>query len=288
MDDVLTLKKEGLSVIAAPQYGGAILSVLSNNTPLLRAGTADDVKTDPLKAACFPCVPYFGRLYDGLSFNDHYWRQNPTLPAADPVHALHGEGWISEWTVTSHTDNEIICQFYAEKPAPNRFPFPFRALQKITIHDGAVHIILQLTNKGEHSMPGGLGLHPYFNRTKDTVVAFDAKHFWLPPSNGTKGAMTHLPDAMASGRDATLPLDMRDNSYAGFAGVATITGGGSRVRLTSDAPVIHVFAPANEAYFCLEPVTHLPGALTDTSAGYRGAVLGPEETITVSMTLSPE
>ena len=285
MSETVTLEKDDLKVVVSPRLGAAILSVQQAGRNLLRPGTVDSVQADPRNAACFPCVPYFGRLYDGLSFADRHWSQDVTLPAADPSHALHGEGWISEWTIETHKDDMLVCAFRHDGQTPRRYPFPYEAKQSVSLSDGAVKIALSLKNTGDAPMPGGLGLHPYFKRAKDMAISFNAGRYWTPPSSGAKGALAHLPDALGSGRLAPPPATERDHAYAGFAGAATIVSANAAVTLISDAPVLHLYAPEDEPYLCLEPVTHLPGTLTDDTSGYSGAVLGEGETIATTMTL---
>ncbi len=285
MGETVALEQAGLTIVAAPHCGGAILSIEANGRDLLRPGMLEAVRADRRAAACFPCVPYFGRLYDGLSFGGRHWRQAPTFPAIDAGHALHGEGWVSKWEVTSHTEDALTLLFRFNADEAGRFPFPYEATQTIAIESNAVRVSLTLKNTGDTPIPGGLGLHPYFARGKDMAISFNAGQYWTPPSAGARGTMGRLPDGLGSGRFAPPPSALRDHSYAGFAGAATIVGAGGGVSLVSDAPILHVYAPEGEDYLCLEPVTHLPGALTDPSGGFSGAVLSPGETATLTMTV---
>jgi aldose 1-epimerase len=76
-----------------------------------------------------------------------------------------------------------------------------------------------------------------------------------------------------------LPASTIDHAFAGFGGSATISGEGRMIALTSDAPFLHVFAPAGEDYFCLEPVSHLPGVFPGAER------LKPGEALSLSMTV---
>ena len=142
---------------------------------------------------------------------------------------------------------------------PGAFPFAYEAAQAVRVSDEGLHINLTLTNFGETPMPAGLGLHPYFHRTPDTRVAFAATEIWTPPTNESAGALGPLPSALGAGAAAPLPGETLDHSFVNFSGEAVIETVDLRIALHTDAPILHVYAPAGAHFFCLEPITHLPG-----------------------------
>ena len=83
------LKNDRYRAVIAPEAGGAVMSLSRDGRTILRpAPSVDAVKTDPRKAACFPCVPWFGRLFGGLDFDSRRYDLKPTLPTCDAEHAL--------------------------------------------------------------------------------------------------------------------------------------------------------------------------------------------------------
>lgn len=93
----------------------------------------------------------------------------------------------------------------------------------------------------------------------DFRVGFTATGFWTPPTH-ERGSLGDLPSALGAGAAAPLPDTTPDHSFTGYSGTAIIDEDASAVRLSSGASILHANAPDGEDFFCLEPVTHLPGA----------------------------
>lgn len=72
-----------------------------------------------------------------------------------------------------------------------------------------------------------------------------------------------------------------DHCFSNFGGEVAIIGDKVTIGLKSAAPFLHVYAPAGEEFFCLEPVTHAPG-------GFGGTVLSPGAVLSLDMALSVE
>lgn len=275
---MITLRHEGLVAEIAPEHGAAIHSLARNGKDILRrAKSAEAVAEDPRAAACFPCVPWFGRLYGGLDFAGRHWDLWPTLPACDAKHALHGEAWVRPWGVIAHTDIFLECRFSHDGVHDGRFPFAYDAREIVQIVGGSLRVDLILRNIGREPMPAGLGLHPYFSRTRDTRIDFSATDLWTPAAEG--GELAPIPAGFEFSGGVRLPNDTLDHSFAGFAGAVEISEPGGPTRLNTDAPILHVYAPAGEDFFCLEPVTHLPG-------DFGGCALRPGDSLRLTMTIT--
>lgn len=281
MSDVVRLAAGDWEAGVAPAHGGSLMFFSRAGANILRpAASLDAVAADPRNGACFPCVPYFGRLPHGLALDGRRWPLDPTLPACDPANALHGEGWVSPWRTVAQTRSSLSIGF-DHAPAEGRFPFPYRAAQSFALGDEGLTITLSVENIGAAPMPAGLGLHPYFVRTDDTLLAFSADSYWTP----TNGPLSALPDALGDGAGASLPLSTRDHTYAGFRGAVAIENGGRRAALKSDAPALHLYAPAGRDYYCLEPVTHLPGSFAQGAKEPAARSLAPGERLSLTMSI---
>lgn len=173
--------------------------------------------------------------------------------------------------------------------SPSGFPFAYAAEQEFLIRNGGIQITLTLRNIDLIPMPAGLGLHPYIRRTPSTQVAFCSTKFWTPPAGEKKGRLSGLTSALGSGAPAFLPDRTLDHSFTGFGGEAQIVDEGGVVRMTSDAPFLHVYAPAEADFFCLEPVSHLPGLLLADGAesGARSLAPGEEMSLTLNIDRPP-
>ncbi len=284
--DAVTLRSHGFSLGLAPARGGAALFLAIGDDNILRPARETAVAADPRNAACFPCVPWFGRLYGALTFEGRSWPMRPTLPVCAPENALHGDGWVSPWEIVTHTEDRLLCRFSGKGDTVSGFPFFYEATQNFGLSRAGLTIDLSLTNIGARSMPSGLGLHPFFVRSPATRIAFKAEKRWTPPGDGP-GRLGPLANKLGTGVPAQLPAKTLDHSFTSFGGEAIVHGEGAPIRFASDAPILHVYAPAREDYFCLEPVTHLPGELTESASGFGGRVLSPREEMRLTMAIGP-
>lgn len=275
---MIEISAGGMTAAVAPELGGAVMRLALAGRDLLRpAPSLEAVAADPRAAACYPCVPWFGRLFGGLTAGGRRYDIAPTLPACDPDHPLHGVGWINAWRVEAQRADSLRCVFeYA--PAPLGFPFPFRAVQDFTVSATDFRIVLSLTNTGSTPMPAGLGLHPFFSKSKETLLRFSARRLWAPGATGS-GEFHAIAAPFDFSQGASPPESTIDHSYEGWEGAAAILDGKDGVEMNSDAPYLHLYAPAEGDFFCLEPVTHLPGT-------FGADMLNPAQTTNIFLRLS--
>jgi aldose 1-epimerase len=275
----IDIAKGGVAGVVAARAGGLVLAARKNGRDLLRpAPSLDAARRDPRLSACFPCVPYFGRLYGGLFFEGRRWDQKPTLPGCDARHATHGEGWVSEWTVDAQTADSATLRYRHAGREPGRYPFPFEAQEQVRATETGIEIRLTLANSGRRRMPASPGLHPYFARHPDTRLTFSAAAFWTPPEIGHSGWRAAIPPSLDYATGGALPAETLDHSFERFSGEVVIEGGGSRRILRSDARHLHIYAPAGADYFCLEPIAGLPGDVATCA-------LDPGRRISFAMTI---
>lgn len=255
------LSRNGLVLELAPEVGGAVRRFVWRGQDLLRP-LPDDAR-DPLKAACFPLVPFANRIAHGaFSFEGHQVRLGPTL-RGDP-HALHGQGWLRPWRVEAADAQQAVLA-YAHPPGDGGWPWPYEARQSFILADNGLHIELEVTNTGAEAMPVGLGFHPYLIAPAGACARTEVGGVWLTDA-------TLLPEKLAAG-DALADWEagvffprhkLIDHCHTGWAGPLTLTAP-DRPTLTLDASSdlrwLHVYAPADAAFFCAEPVSHMPDAL---------------------------
>lgn len=270
----------------APKLGGAMLGLDWRGLPIFRPTPARTA--DILGTACFPLVPYANRVADGrFSFGG----REVTLPALTRFapHALHGDGWLNPWAVEAR-DGVSARMTLGWPGATDGWPWPWRAVQTIALAETGLTIDLSVTNTGDQVMPAGLGLHPYFHRAADARLTLPAEGVWLTDAR-------EIPDRLAppgtlmdwSPGAALHDAPFVDHAYAGWSGAALIEGGGRRVAMVAGPNVrwAQVYAPPNEDFFCVEPVTHRPDALNAPADERSGLVaLAPGETLSMAMSLS--
>ncbi|WP_375202720.1 aldose epimerase family protein [Hyphococcus sp.] len=260
-----------IKAVLAPDLGGAVMSLSFEGKNIFRpASSRDAVAVDPREAACYPCVPWFSRLFGGLDFGGRHYELAPTLPACDPDHALHGHGWVNPWTITDQREDHLTCRF-DHAPAPGLFPFRFFATQEFSVSQDAFQIVLSLTNDSSAGMPAGLGLHPFFPNTKTTELNF-TEYFGQPK----------LPSALTPPEkiDHRGPVtdDPVDYTVKRWDGTAEIVHDGMKIAMRSNARILHLYSPEDADFYCAEPVSHWPGHFGQD-------ILAPQETMDLVLSL---
>ncbi len=272
----------------APERGGAMLTLDWRGRPVFRP-TPEDA-TDILETACFPLVPYANRIADGRF---HFGGRSVRLTPLDRFapHALHGDGWLLPWTVTRQTPEE--AEMTLDWPGdPDGWPWPWRAVQQVSLAENGLRISLSVTNTGDAAMAAGLGLHPYFHRPADGVLKLNATGVWATDDR-------EIPDRLAQPAviaDWSQGLALNaapfvDHAYAGWGGAAVLNGAGQRVTVSSDANGrwVQVYCPLGVEFVCIEPVTHRPDAHNAPEAEDHGLIaLAPGQTLSLTMQVRAE
>ena len=278
------IRDEALTVGIAPECGGALtrfdVQVGDALVDVLRpAQDRNDHRICALGSSCFPLIPYAGRLREGRFRFAGTEYQFP-LNAAPERHSSHGDGWTRPWDLTHLDRRTAIMTLRADDSAP----LQYESTQSISVNSQRLRIVLSCRNAGPHSIPSGLGLHPYFaNRAQAAVTATLPVHWrWdeelMPVARQTNA----LAAALAGGCElARLPVAAE---FAGWDGRALIEWPalGLRVELTTTPRLHHVvmWLPEGESFFCFEPICHATDALNEypgTVAAEDFVILAPGE-----------
>jgi aldose 1-epimerase len=276
-----------LSLVLRPQLGGSIACFDyelggGEKIPLFR-GIAPG-EGGILDQASFPLVPYVNRIRGGVF---RFLGREICLPPnlAGDANPLHGQGWLAPWGLEKRNDCEAVLHFRHESGA---WPWAFYAAQHFALDADGLSLTLTCTNQSDAPMPCGLGLHPYFPCTPETVLDTQVACAWTIDANT-------LPVEKVAA-EGPFSLDRRricaaglDNGFGGWGGTAHIADPSLPFALTlssPDARFLHVYAPAEGGFFAAEPVTHANAALNAPEAewpelGLR--VLEPGETMSLSM-----
>jgi aldose 1-epimerase len=257
----ITLDAFGWRAVILPALGGAMASLHFEGEPVLRSAGPD--VGDILDCASFPLVPFANRIGNGLLRIGERVVQLEREPVALP-HAHHGHGWRRDWQVADVSDRHLIL-FY-DNPGQGAsgdggWPWSYRAEQRFVIHPGGIHIDMAIVNRDPQSaMPCGTGFHPYFVRRRASAITLRATSIWANHPDGLAKALE--PTDMFQGTQPVLvdALEELDNFFP-CAEPVTIWGGDHPVVIHGTAMVgVHVYVPAKEDYFCVEPVSHPPDA----------------------------
>ena len=284
----MILTSPSLLLEIEPAWGGGLVRFdwIANGAaaPLMRtfertAATSSSETPDPNRLACYPLIPWSGRVSGGgFSIDGH--RIDLPLNRAEEAWPIHGSGWQRTWQVAeasacaaSLTLEETVTAGYC-----------YQAVQRYALDDNTLVVTLSATNTGAIPMPFGLGLHPFFPRNAGAYLHAPAKGVWRKDERTSMPVeRVAVPAAWDFGRDATLP-DGLDNFFDGWDGRAAIhwPQRGLRLDIDADADRYIVYVPAQRDFFCFEPVDHAVNAvnLPGGAAANGMTVLAPGETVT--------
>lgn len=260
--------------------------------PVMRDGAAHD--GDPLKASCFPLLPFCNRVLDNrfsLAGDDYEFRQNQPWDR----HYLHGDGWLSRWVVRARTDTSV--RFAMRKASGHASPYAYAATIDYTIVEQCLVVVLSVTNQGDNALPFGLGLHPYFPLTPLTTLQAPAKAFYPEEADFMPGIREPVPPDLDFWHPTMPPRRWINNGFAGWNGRAEIVWPerGLALLIEADAAFEDYFVFMSDQhfepnfagdYFCFEPMTHAANA--HRSADLAGlVVLAPQATLRRSVSFRP-
>jgi len=249
----------------AAGIGGSIVDWLVDGLPVLRPPSASDLaECNPRLLGSYPLVPYQNRIAGGAfswAGRDHQLPHN----FGDKPYAIHGVGWQRAWQVASAADDEAILALDHDPAMHSGWPFRFRANQRFRLSPGSLEVTTSVENTDCLPWPAGLGHHPYFPRTRQTTLQFDAEAVWLSGADEMPTGRVPVPDRWNC-RTARPVCDLRvDHCFAGWRQPARIHWPEQRrsLDISADPAFGHliVFVPEGRDYFCVEPVTHMSDAI---------------------------
>lgn len=279
----------------APDAGGALTGYWTEQAgrriDWLRPAPPDAARTDvPSRVACFPMVPFFGRIRAGrLALADRLVRLPWNLPGI--AHAVHGHGWQRAWQVAERTDSRVALIL---RHAGDAWPWAYDAVQDIGLDAaGALTVALGVTNRSLSPMPAGLGLHPYFPRGAGATLGLRVAAMWESDAELMPVRRAAVPAALTRAAGALVDeLDL-DHVFEGWDGRALIAWPGRGtldVESRGSGGFVVVVARPGKPTFQLEPVTHNNDAFNAAAQGQPGTgavFLAPGASQSLSLTLRP-
>jgi aldose 1-epimerase len=257
---VLALRTRRLGLDLAPAAGGSVARFTCDGVDLLRPMTAEAIASGRgNNAALYPLVPFSNRIRDGrLAFGSETYRLARNWPGVN--HPMHGDGWAKAWDVV-RSDAVSAELAYAHERAGEQggWPFRYRARQSYRLADDRLTIAIALDNLEDRSVPAGIGLHPFFVRESDTILACRTEAVWRADAEVLPVERIAVPQHwdLANGRQVdTVALD---NCFEGWDGRAAIVWPGRHLRLDVEAtlPFRHlvIYTPPGQPFFCVENQT---------------------------------
>lgn len=283
----MILTSPSLLLEVEPAWGGGLVrfewTANGAAVPLMRrfdrSAAAPSEAPDPNRLACYPLIPWSGRVSGGgFSIGDR--RIELPLNRADEPWPIHGSGWQRAWRVAHASPSEVSLSL--DETAADGYSY--RAALRYALAGATLSVHLGVTNTGAMAMPFGLGLHPFFPRDDAVSLHAPAQGVWR--NDGRTPLPIErivLPAAWDFSGDAALP-DGLDNIFDGWSGRAAIRWQRHRLRLDIDADADRyvVYVPARRDFFCFEPVDHAADAvnLPGGAVAHGMTVLAAGQTLT--------
>jgi len=129
--------------------------------------------------------------------------------------SLHGSGWQSAWKVARAST--AVAELTLDHIEPKE-PYSYSALQRFSLQPDRLTVTMRITNRGEHAMPFGFGLHPWWRSESDVTLQFRSTHFWLEGPGYIATDRITLPPELDFAKARGLPPTWRNNCYSGWMG----------------------------------------------------------------------
>ena len=136
----------GNYAVILPEKGATVLKLVSNGVDVFYQNMENILSAERPRCGVPFLFPAFGRTQEDSSY---------PLP-------IHGFGHISEWTVMSYVENELVLELNADATTRKVYPFEFCVELRFLIKEGRLSIYQTYENKDSREMPYGFGFHPYF------------------------------------------------------------------------------------------------------------------------------
>ncbi|MEQ9812757.1 MAG: aldose 1-epimerase [Azospirillaceae bacterium] len=289
--ETIELLNGDLRCLIAPAIGGSVVAFdwrAGDDWVPLMAPTVVPLSGHAAAMANFPLVPFSNRVAGGRFTIDGVVHAMP-INAPPVPHTLHGDGWQAAWRVVEQGPADITLRHDCRAPD---WPHVYEAWQSIALAPDRLDHRLEVINRGDRTMPFGLGLHPYFPRRPDTLLSAPVETMDLTDETLIPHDAVPVPEDVVFDRRRVADLVL-DAGFQGFAGTALIEQPalGYDLRLSASANCRHlvVYVPPGEAFFCVEPVTHRTDAFNAADPGLEGiAMLAPGEGMAMSLSLALE
>lgn len=202
-------------------------------------------------------APFSNRISGGgFSHENRFYPLERNTPGPYPI---HGNAFQLPWTVVETSSRSTALHLRSDGPGAYRYD----AAVVYRLVAGALSVTLTVVNRAPHSLPYGVGLHPWFVRTSDACLRLQATGYWSETAD-------HLPDTYrrTSGdarfdfaRGSALPRDFFNNALTGWDGRASLIwpARSLSVDIVASPPLgtVILYSPSAESDFvCIEPVSH--------------------------------
>lgn len=264
---------DGTAIVEiAPATGGSIASyrwkIDGSSVDWLRPASTETIESnDAGGMSCFPLVPYSNRIKNSrFTFNGRAVTLPGTIPS-DP-HFEHGHGWRNAWKIMRQDAASVVLHYRHEADG---WPWDYEAEEAVSLENGVLTITLSVRNLCETAMPVGFGLHPYFPSTPQTRLAASVDGMWETDNEVLPTNLVAIPPTADPTKGLHVTKNELDTVFTGWSRTARIDWPeeARSLRIEAESPLnyLTVYTPANEPFFCAEPVSNITNAFNLQESG---------------------
>lgn len=281
-----------LQVGILPELGASLSFMKFKDIDILRPMDIKNTSLDSNSASMFLMLPFCGRIRGGKFV---YWgitrkMKKNQAGIQDPI---HGDGWKSKWTVTKQSDTSVTLDMSHDKD--EGFPFSYDAEVTYTLDGAELKVETTLTNNAILPMPCGMGIHPFFTKTKDMELKFTSKMVWANESDPIFDRPYPTPEDWQFKDGKPIKSAVFDTCFGGFNGKAEIKypSLGYKIKIQADEQYGHavLYSPKGKGFVCFEPCTNVSNAFNLAANGVIGTginSIGKDQSITGCVSIKVE
>ena len=281
MKDTITLKSDKLKLVVSPKVGGSILSMEYKYNGewvhIMRPTPISSLERElPGDFASFNMIPFSNRIENGiLKFKEREYILEINNPDG---HTIHGEVRNKALNIKSESSTEAIMSFCSEDFDDISWPFPFYSeVGYRFLDENTISIDMILKNIGMSTMPGGMGIHPYFMRKlsdsdEEVILTMPIKGIYPGEDTIPTGHYVDVSEELDFSDGKVLTDDFLDNCFALGDSDIAIKWPGSNIilRMEKDSIFTHgiIYCPQDDKdFFAIEPVTNCNNAFNMVEMG---------------------
>lgn len=275
----LELTGFGSRLTILPKVGASISGLWKHDRPVFEAARYG-AQPNPTQSSMFTMLPWCNRVSAGAVAGPngahHPVEANwPTTP-----YPVHGIGWLKPWQV----DHESPSSVHLTLEHRDKEPYAFRARYEIALAEDAVSFSIEIENSGEVELPFGIGFHPYFPRRSDTQVTIHGTSITTFNDDGLPASTVEAPEAGAT-RLGTSGFNHQVNGATNIQIEQPDEAVSLAVELSDSLSHAHLWAPAGESFFCIEPLSHAVDAFSHAEQA-QDHMLAPGRSMVATMRLT--
>ncbi|HYI66894.1 MAG TPA: hypothetical protein VEW95_08235 [Candidatus Limnocylindrales bacterium] len=258
----LVLRSDTLEAVLLPELGGRLHRLRAFGTDLLRTPPDPTLHAeDPFSWGGYVMAPWCNRVRPGPM---RIAGMNVDLPPNfTDGSAIHGQVYARPWLVGAGGSLHV-----AGGGGDDGWPWPYEVAASVSVDGPTLTLDYRLVNRSDRSMPGGIGLHPWFRRPVAVRI---------PAESVYRANVGSPPDAepVAGEHDLRLIRLPETNLDATWTGLTAPRielawpGEGIEAVIEVDAPhlLVAVATPAHRDAVAVEPQTHGPDGLRRLANG---------------------